>query len=147
LCQTVQGLTDMQAAERSTPSQLCLAGIVKHVAYVENRWINFILDGPDALRFSEESMAAHAGSFEVEPGESLLVLLGRYDEIAARTARVVESLPSLDEVQPLPEAPWFPPGAKWSARSVLLHILAETAQHSGHADIVREALDGAKTMG
>ena len=44
-------------------------------------------------------------------------------------------------------APWFPPGARWSARRVLLHIIAETAQHAGHADIIRESLDGAKTMG
>jgi hypothetical protein len=60
---------------------------------------------------------------------------------------MVTALPSLDTSQPLPEAPWFPPGTKWSARRVLLHILAETAQHAGHADIIREALDGAKTMG
>jgi hypothetical protein len=50
---------------------------------------------------------------------------------------------------PLPEAPWFSPGTSWSARTVLLllHILAETAQHASQADIIREALDGAKTMG
>ena len=53
----------------------------------------------------------------------------------------------LDAAQPLPEAPWFEPGARWSARRVLLHVIAETAQHAGHADIMRESLDGAKTMG
>ena len=57
------------------------------------------------------------------------------------------TLPDLDAAHPLPQAPWFPPGASWSARRVLLHIMAETAQHAGHADIIREALDGAKTMG
>ena len=56
-------------------------------------------------------------------------------------------LPDLDATQPLPQAPWFEPGARWSARRVLLHIIAETAQHAGHADILRESLDGAKTMG
>ena len=49
--------------------------------------------------------------------------------------------------QPLPEAPWYEPGASWSARRVLLHLIAETSQHAGHADIIREAIDGAKTMG
>ena len=44
-------------------------------------------------------------------------------------------------------APWFEPGARWSARRVLLHVIAETAQHAGHADIIRESLDGAKSMG
>jgi hypothetical protein len=53
----------------------------------------------------------------------------------------------LDLAHPLPEAPWFEPGASWSARRVLLHVIAETAQHAGHADIIRESLDGAKSMG
>ena len=47
----------------------------------------------------------------------------------------------------VPSAPWFPPSERWSARRALLHIIAETAQHSGHADIIRESLDGQKTMG
>ena len=44
-------------------------------------------------------------------------------------------------------APWFEVGARWSARRALLHIIAETAQHAGHADMLREAIDGSKTMG
>src|SRR3712207_9015981 len=46
--------------------------------------------------------------------------------------------PDLDASHPLPEAPWFEPGARRSARRVFLHIVAETAQHAGHADILRE---------
>jgi Protein of unknown function (DUF664) len=67
--------------------------------------------------------------------------------VAVRTDQLVASLPSLDMSHPLPEAPWSPPGAHRSARRVFMHIVAETAQHSGHADILREALDGQKTMG
>ena len=74
-------------------------------------------------------------------------LLEEYAKAAAETADLVAGLPDLDAAQPLPEAPWFPPGARWSARRVLLHVIAETAQHAGHADIIRESLDGAKTMG
>jgi uncharacterized protein DUF664 len=59
----------------------------------------------------------------------------------------VAQLPDLDTTQPLPPAPWLEPGARWSARQVLLHVIAETAQHAGHADIIRECLDGAKSMG
>jgi hypothetical protein len=77
----------------------------------------------------------------------LAELLDRYDVVARRTDHLVAVLASLDASHPLPEAPWFEPGARWSARRVLLHIIAETAQHAGHADIIREALDGAKTMG
>ncbi|HEX6393623.1 MAG TPA: DinB family protein [Acidimicrobiales bacterium] len=144
---TVEGLSDEQAQRRTTSSELCLAGIIKHVAAVEDSWVQFMLRGPGVMTFSPERMEAHAQTFQVMPGESLDVLLSRYDEVARRTAEVVAEVPSLDDTQPLPDAPWFPPGARWSARTVLAHILAETAQHSGHADIIRESLDGAKTMG
>ena len=79
--------------------------------------------------------------------ETLDGLLARYAEVAARTDDLVASLPDLDAAHPLPEAPWFEVGKVWSARRTVLHIIAETAQHAGHADIVREALDGQKTMG
>jgi hypothetical protein len=74
-------------------------------------------------------------------------VLEAYAETAARTDDLVSSLPDLDVAYPLPEAPWFAPGERWSARRALLHIIAETAQHAGHADIIRESLDGAKSMG
>lgn len=147
LRQTVEGLTDQDALKRTTASELCLAGLIKHVTCMEERWVNFMLKGPDVMAFSPESMKAHAETFQVLPEESLALLLDRYTEVAERTAQVVAALPNLDVSQPLPEAPWFPPGARWTARTVVAHILAETAQHSGHADIIRESLDGAKTMG
>jgi Protein of unknown function (DUF664) len=56
-------------------------------------------------------------------------------------------VPDLDASHPLPAAPWNPPGTRWSARRVFLHLIAETSQHAGHADIIRESMDGAKTMG
>ena len=93
------------------------------------------------------SMEQWASGFRMLGGEALAGLLEEYAQVAKRTDEVVASLPDLDAEQPLPERPWFERGAKWSARTVLLHILAETAQHSGHADIIREAIDGAKTMG
>jgi hypothetical protein len=83
----------------------------------------------------------------MEDGETLAGLLAGYERAAQRTDELVGSVPSLDHSHPLPEAPWFESGACWSARRVILHILAETAQHAGHADIIRESIDGAKTMG
>lgn len=145
---TVEGLDDAAAAQRTTVSELCLGGLVKHVAGVEANWVRFILDGPSAMAgFDEAAMAAHAASFRMLEGETLAGLLADYEEVASRTDELVASIPSLDVSHPLPEAPWFPRGARRSARRVFLHIIAETAQHAGHADILREALDGQKTMG
>lgn len=147
LRQTVQGLTDEQATRRTTVSELCLAGLVKHVTQMEEGWANFIVRGPAAMAFDEAAMQAHAAGFRMAEGETLAGLLERYDEVARRTDGLVTSLPSLDAAHPLPEAPWFKPGAAWTARRALLHIVAEIAQHAGHADIIRESLDGARTMG
>ena len=82
----------------------------------------------------------------MQPDETLAGLVERYAEAAQRTDDLLPTL-DLDAAQPLPVAPWFEPGGRWSARRVMLHIIAENAQHAGHADIIRESLDGAKTMG
>jgi len=148
LRQTVQGLTEQQAVETPTASQLCLGGLIKHVALVEEGWTDFIENGPrPSGPVDQAAMDAHAAGFRLLGGETLAGVLDRYEEVAQRTDKLVGSLSSLDASHPLPEAPWFEPGARWSARRVLLHIIAETAQHAGHADIIRESIDGAKTMG
>jgi uncharacterized damage-inducible protein DinB len=145
---TVRDLTDEQAAQRPTASELCLGGLIKHVTATEGQWASFILGGAAATpAYDEAAMAAWAGQFRMAPGESLAEVLARYQEVADRTDQLVRELPDLDAAHPLPEAPWFEPGASWSARRTLLHIIAETAQHAGHADILRESIDGAKSMG
>jgi len=148
---TTRGLTDDQAGQRTTVSELCLGGLIKHVTRVERNWANFILEGPSAMpdfsSMTEAGMAQWADQFRLLPGETLAGVLDAYAEVARRTDELVSSLPDLSASHPLPEAPWFPPGERWSARRVLLHIIAETAQHAGHADIIRESLDGAKSMG
>ena len=148
---TTRDLTDEQAAQRSTASELCLGGLIKHVAAVERTWADFIVDGPSAMgdfaAMTEADWARRADEFRLLPGETLAGVLAAYAEVARRTDELVAALPDLDATQPLPEAPWFEAGARWSARRVLMHIIAETAQHAGHADIIRESLDGAKSMG
>jgi hypothetical protein len=145
---TVRDLSDEQAGQRTTISELCLGGLIKHVAAVEASWARFVVEGPAGMPGADEAaMADHADSFQMLEGETLEGLLAGYEQVAARTDELVASLPSLDLAHPLPEAPWFPPGAHRSARRAFLHIAAETAQHSGHADVLREALDGQKTMG
>jgi uncharacterized damage-inducible protein DinB len=144
---TVDGLTDEQARLRTTVSELTLGGLVKHVAQMERLWVDFVLDGPSAVAMSESSWAEHADGFVLREDETLAGVVADYEKIAQRTDELVRTLPDLDASQPLPEAPWFAPGARRSARRVLVHIVAETAQHAGHADILREALDGQKTMG
>ncbi|MGA2209440.1 MAG: DinB family protein [Acidimicrobiales bacterium] len=151
---TVRDLSDEQVRQRSTVSELTLAGLLKHVADVESSWVDFILRGADAgtAAGAKDSAAGDkaeewSARFRVGAGTSVTTLLERYEQVALRTDSVVATLPDLDASHPLPDEPWFEAGATWTARRVLLHIIAETAQHAGHADIIRESIDGAKTMG
>ncbi|HEY7858878.1 MAG TPA: DinB family protein [Candidatus Nanopelagicales bacterium] len=150
---TVAGLTDEQAATRTTVSALTLSGLIKHVADMEQSWVDFIEQGAAAFEAAAAEWSSDPAEqdwgarFRLAPGQTLAGILEEYEQVARRTEQVIRDLPDLDADHPLPEAPWFEPGAHWSARRVMLHLLAETSQHAGHADIIRESLDGQKTMG
>ncbi len=69
LLQTVRGLTDEQARQRTTVSELCLGGLIKHVTVVERNWDNFMVNGPRSLgKGDEASMEAHAAGFRMLRG-------------------------------------------------------------------------------
>ena len=148
---TTRDLDDEQARQRTTVSELTLGGLIKHVTAVERNWADFIEHGPsvapDFSAMTEADYENWANGFRLLPEETLTGVLATYAEVAGRTDDLVASLPDLNADHPLPPAPWNPPGERWSARRTLLHIASETAQHAGHADIIRESLDGAKSMG
>jgi uncharacterized damage-inducible protein DinB len=163
LVQTVQGLTDEQAGAHPTASALCLGGLVKHVAAVEEGWMRFVLEGPSAMSYDLPDgvtwadlmsgtarelpawMAEREQEFQMAPWETLADVLKRYEQVAARTDELVATIPDLSATQPLPEAPWHEAGATHTVRRVIIHVIAETTQHAGHADILRETLDGQTT--
>jgi uncharacterized damage-inducible protein DinB len=148
---TVRDLTDEQARQRTTVSELTLGGLIKHVSAIESGWVDFVLEGPSAMgdftTMTEEVAQQWVDQFKLLPGETLAGVLEAYAKVAQRTDEVVATLPDLSISHPLPKAPWFPPDGRRSARRVFVHIVGETAQHAGHADIIRESLDGAKSMG
>ncbi len=138
------GLTDAQATSAPTRSSLSIAGIVAHLVAVEGFWIDRVLGGRtedgdgDRDRFPDGSSVAD--------GETLEVLLARYADRAAATESAVSRVADLGDPVPVPhEIPWLPRNVDaWSVRWVLLHLITETARHAGHADLVREQLDGAR---
>jgi uncharacterized damage-inducible protein DinB len=151
LVRTLRGISDEQARLRPTVSALCLGGLIKHVTTMEESWAQFIAVGTTAMSGADADAAAatvrFSATFDMADDETVAVLLERYRERARATDELVMTLPSLEISHPLPDAPWFEQGASWSARRVLVHVIAETAQHAGHADIIRETIDGAKSMG
>ena len=148
---TADGLSDEQANTRSTVSALTIGGLIKHVTAVERNWADFAQAGggketPEEVEYTPEMIAQWENQFRLAEGETLTGVLAEYEKVAAATDDLVRTL-DLDTSYELPAAPWQPPGVFWSVRRVFLHITAETAQHAGHADIIRETIDGQKTMG
>lgn len=152
---TTRDLTDDQVRLRTTVSAFSLGGVVKHVTEVERGWAGFLTagraalankDGQDFIDWTEEDYVELRQSEVLAPEETLVDVLADHERAAAATDATIRELDTLDTVHPLPRAPW-PMDEAWSARRAIVHILAETTQHAGHADIIREALDGAKSMG
>ena len=134
------GLTDAQARLTPTAGTLSIGGLVKHVAATEQHWIDMVLQRPGT-----GSEGEYADGFRLRDDETLAGALDRYARVAAETEQVVNDIADLAQPVPVPKGvPWFPDDVEaWSVRWVLLHLIEETARHAGHADIVREAIDGA----
>jgi uncharacterized damage-inducible protein DinB len=133
------GLTDEQASATPTASSLTVGGLIKHCAHVERYWMSMI-----AGRASRND-GEYEDNLRLLPGETLAAVLERYSAVARESDLVLTQVSDLGRAVPVPPGvPWFPDDVEaWSVRWVLLHLIQETARHAGHADIVRESIDGA----
>ncbi|SDC55162.1 Protein of unknown function [Geodermatophilus telluris] len=136
-----EGLSQEQLAHRHPPSTLTLGGLLYHLALVEETWMveRFAgrpIPGPwDAVDWDATP------DWELETGATLEpeVLRSRYEEACRRSREVVAEAGDLDALSAVP----LRTGNRFSLRWALLHLLEETARHNGHADLVRESIDGA----
>ena len=138
---TVRGIDDEQARARTTASELTLGGLLHHVINNERHWMKVIADLDDTAEFDMESAG---GEYVMADDETVAGLIAEWEELASATSAALEIL-DLDLSVPVPTAPWAPERIWQSARFTVLHILREISQHAGHADIIREELDGANT--
>lgn len=133
------GLDDDSARRSPSASALSLGGLVKHMTRVENHWTDLVLATP-----SPSGRESYQDGFVFRPDETLDDLFAAYEAAADRTDRAVRGV-DLQAPVPVPKGvPWYPADLEaWTVRWVVLHLIEETARHAGHADIVRESLDGA----
>ncbi|RZS43765.1 uncharacterized protein DUF664 [Herbihabitans rhizosphaerae] len=133
------GVTEEQARLTPTASTLSLGGLIKHVANVERGWMVETVLGKQLERTEEDYLKG----FELTADETLEGALAFYDEVARETERIVAEIGDLEYRVQVPDQPWFPKDVEhWTLRWVLLHLIEETARHGGHADIIRESIDG-----
>jgi uncharacterized damage-inducible protein DinB len=135
-----EGLDAVQLGYQHAPSSLTLAGLLYHLALVEESWLEARFLGlPDREPWAGVNWEAdrdwefHA-AVELEPDE----LRQRYRDACERSREVVAAAANLDQQSKVT----FSDGRHFSLRWVLLHLIEETARHAGHADLLREAIDG-----
>jgi uncharacterized damage-inducible protein DinB len=142
------GLTDEQARSSPSASALSVGGLVKHVTRMQHNWMARVAAAPDAPPKDPRPSDVIAKEFSeqhvMRPDETLDGLLRALAEQNATSLRLVQAA-DFDAAVPVPrDVPWFPKDLEaWSVRWVILHVINELARHAGHADIVRETIDGA----
>jgi hypothetical protein len=142
----VFGLGDDDAGRRTTVSALTVGVLVKHATGVQRAWLASVLAAPSPVaeeRTQEQQMSDWQAEFSWLPGDTVAGALAAFDEVSERVRRAVAET-DLETAVPVPPAPWNPRDVEsWNVRWVWFHLLEELARHAGHADILREALDGA----
>lgn len=139
------GLDETGARAASTTSSLTVGGLVKHLVRVEREWIGR-LSGPSSAEGEVDlpaMMEKYLAGFRLSDDETLGSVLDDYRAAGESTDAAIACEVDLARTIPVPPMPWFPAGDGCSVRWILLHLIEETARHAGHADIIRESLDGA----
>ena len=140
---TAYGLTDEQIRATPSVSSLTIGGLLRHAGQVALHWSAAAAAAPGDPVIPEEFGEEQTIEECVADATNLADTLDYFDRCVATTDANIRSVTDLAAAVPVPDAPWFPPDlASWEARWVLAHITAEVARHTGHADIIRESIDG-----
>lgn len=131
-------LDDLQVREASVPpSPLTLQGLVQHLAEVERNWFRRVLAGESAPPIYDPSAdtRGHDGGFELTQAVRFADAVAIWQrEVTEARARCAQR--ELDDVSPFM-------GTEVSLRWIYVHMIGEYARHNGHADLIRERIDGA----
>lgn len=134
----IRGLSEEDARRKLVPSATTMAGLIKHLSRVEASWFQHRLaqvpaDDVPLLRGWRDDPER---DFRIGPEDAVETLIARYDE-QCELSRATAARFDLDHVVPHPVL------GEVSARWIYVHMIEETARHAGHADILREQIDGA----
>ncbi|MFW5420073.1 DinB family protein [Nocardiopsis sp. CNT-189] len=129
-----EGLSDADARRALVPSATTPAGLLRHAARVELNWFQHILCGrpPEDLGLD---LSEPDSTFRLGGHDTVASLTAEYREACAESRRAADRF-ALDDAVPHPEL------GRVTLRWILLHMVEETARHAGHADILREQIDG-----
>ncbi|WP_329038572.1 DinB family protein [Streptomyces sp. NBC_00178] len=141
---SVLGLTEEQAASRPSVSDFSLSGLLKHAAETELNWLRLAQRRPNDRQRDETTWA---DGFRLVGDETVPGMLEFWKKVASETETFIHhEVGDMNDTFPLPPAPWYPENERCSMRWLLVHLVEEIARHAGHADILRESLDGRKAL-
>ncbi|MBM7862400.1 DinB family protein [Lentzea nigeriaca] len=139
----LDGLDESEVRRPLTASGTNLLGLVKHLTLSESRYFGEVFDRPFPEPMPRwDDLAARGSDMRAAEGETREEIVGRYRRVWAHSDATIAAL-SVDSPG---FVPWWP-RPKVMLFNVLVHVLTETARHAGHADIVREQIDGATGEG
>jgi hypothetical protein len=121
------GLSEEDARRSTVPSGTNLAGLVEHLTFVESKWIAGIVAG--------EKVSNANRSMQVDPGVSLRTRRSNYRDACVASDAIIAAIGD-------PDASVTHEGKKHDLRWAIFAVIEETARHAGHADIIREQIDG-----
>jgi uncharacterized damage-inducible protein DinB len=131
----LRGLSEEDARRRLVPSSTTLIGLVKHAAAVERAWFQHYLGGRPREEITGNARG-DAASWDVSPGETIADVIAEYETSCAQSRQIAAGF-ALDHTVPQDRL------GEVSLRWIYVHIIREHARHAGHADILREQVDGA----
>jgi hypothetical protein len=141
------GLTTEQSREAPLPSALSISGILIHCAQVVHGWLVTMTRAPELVPVEAyPQISAEIGIHGMYPpdtfpeDDSLAEILAVFDRVVEFIGQAAAEIDLDAELPNTP--PWLPPDAALTGRWVWLHLVTEVARHAGHADLIREALDG-----
>jgi uncharacterized damage-inducible protein DinB len=135
------GLSPEQLRATPSASELSVGGLIKHCASTEEGWLATVRREPQSVDYVK-----YAENFKLADGETIEDVFAYYDRVAEQTEKTVAEIGDLGHAIPIDHSvPWNPKDLDhWTLRWVLLHLIQETARHAGHADVIRETIDGAQ---
>jgi uncharacterized damage-inducible protein DinB len=140
LIRKIDGLDDATARKAPIASSLSLLGLVKHAATWERRWFQVVMGGRE---FPDEWPAARDepkdADLMADENDTVDRCITYYREQVAQSRAIAASM-DLDSPCARPDL------IECNVRYVLFHMIEETARHAGHADIIRETLDGSRGL-
>lgn len=140
LLSKLEGLSELEMRQPMTPTATNLLGLVKHVASIQLEYLGDVFGRPShrPLPWLEDGSEANADMWATAE-ETSAEIIELHHFSAAHSDATIEAL-DLDSVG---EVPWWAPARRQvTLHQILVHVIAETARHAGHADILRETIDG-----